>query len=184
MSESNQSANLNVEPSLLDGSLDFGEEDVVFFEEQSAITESTPEAVSNANTNDDTNASISNFVLEMDDANTVSDNVKVWSEFRRCMNVAFAKNRPVFKSGECNLKAMPALWNVGKLFRMSGLSENLKSSRNVNLMNLKKQEEMNLRKVQLSKKNKMFKTTEFGTVKLDNEKKLFDENLKKRSKKV
>ena len=185
MSESNQSANQNVEPSLLDGVLDFGEEDVVFFEEeQSAITEPTPETSPVANANDAADSSLPNFVMEMDDANPVSENVKVRSEFRRCMNMTFAKHRSVFKVGECNLKAMPTLWNVGKLFKMSGLSECLKASRNVSLMNLKKMEQLNLGKVQLLEKTKMFKTTELDIVKIDNEKKLIDENQKKRSKDV
>ena len=185
MNECDQSANQNTEPSLLDGVLDFGEEDVVFFEEeQSALTEPIPETAPVANANDAADSSLSNFVMEMDDANPVSENVKVRSEFRRCMNMTFAKYRPVFKVGVCNLKAMPTLWNVGKLFRMSELSACLKTSRNVNLMNLKKMEQLNLGKVQLPKKTKILKTAEFGTVKLDNEKKLIDENLNKRSKEV
>ena len=175
MSEFDQSINPNTEPSLLDGTLDFGEEDVVFFEEQSALTDSAPNTEPIAEANNDADTSMPVFAMRMDDATPMSEIMKIRSEFRKCMNMTFSECRSIFKMGECNLKAMPSIWNVGKYFRMSGLSAHL-----------------NFGMDQLLKKTKMFEMTESGFAKeipkqgkkLDDEKKQFDENLKERSKNV
>jgi hypothetical protein len=171
MSEFDQSVNPNTEPSLLDGTLDFGEEDVVFFEEQSALADSAPNTEPIAEANNDVDSSMPVFAMRMDDAAPMPESMKIRSEFRKCMNMTFAEHRSIFKMGENNLKAMPSIWNVGKYFRMSGLSAHL-----------------NFGMDQLLKKTKMFEMTEPGFAKeipkqekkLDNEKKQFRRKSKRK----